>query len=61
VAGHGKVSGEEEPIIPQHLADIVAGFVDRWKASVTIDDMLPSVIGSECQRKVATESVEQLA
>jgi len=61
VAGHGKISGEEESIIPQDLTDIVAGFVDRRKCSVTIDDTFSSVIGSECQGKVAAESVEQLA
>jgi hypothetical protein len=47
VAGRGEVTGEEESIIPQDLADIIAGFVDWRKSSVTIDDMLPSVIGSE--------------
>lgn len=56
--GRGKVTGEEESIIPQDLADIVAGFVDRGKCSVTIDDMLSSVIGGERQWKVAAKSVE---
>ena len=58
VAGRGKVTGEKESIISQDLADIVAGFGNRRKSSVTIDDMLPGVIGSERQWKVATESVE---
>jgi hypothetical protein len=61
VAGHGKVTSEEKSIIPQDLADIVAGFVDRRKRAITINDMLPCVIGRERQWKVAAESVEQLA
>jgi hypothetical protein len=61
VSGQDEVAGEEETIIPQDLADILTGFVDRRKSSVTIDGMLPSVIGGERQWKVAAESVEQLA
>jgi len=61
VPGRGKVTGEEEPIIPQDLADVLAGFLDRRKSSVTIDGMLAGVIGGEGQWKVAAKSVEQLA
>jgi len=60
VPGRGKVAGEEESIISQDLADVLTGFVDRRKRSVTIDHMLPRVIGGERQRKVAAKSVEQL-
>ena len=59
--GSIKIAGEEESIIPQDLADILTGFVDRWKCSVAIDDTLSSVISSERQRKIAAKSVEQLA
>lgn len=61
MTGHGKVTSEEESIIPQDLADILAGFIDRRKSSVTIDDTFSGVIGSERQGKIAPESVEQLA
>jgi hypothetical protein len=61
MARQGKVTGEKKSIIPQDLADVLAGFVDRWKRPITIDDVLPSVIGSERQGKVAAKSVEQLA
>jgi hypothetical protein len=61
VAGHGQVSSKEESIVPQDLADILTGFVDRRKGSVPINDTLPGVIGRERQWKVAAESVEQLA
>jgi hypothetical protein len=61
VSGHSKVTGEEESIVSQDLADIEAGFGNWRESSVPIDDMLPGVIGSERQWKVATESIEQLA
>lgn len=61
MARGGKVASEKESIIPQDLMDVLTGFVDRWKGSVAIHDMLPGIIGGKCQRKVPAESVQQLA
>lgn len=58
---HGGVTYEERAVVSEDLADVLAGFINRRKGSITIHDVLARIIGGQRQRQVSAEAVQEVA